>query len=229
MTNDLTDIRKFENVIVRERYSAETDYKKDALFQVEILSSRTKTPLNSAVFRNVPSKYSVTEVFDEGEGLYSYIVDRQIRLMATYPAYEDMIAAGFGDARVRIFVLTDPAEKELLTLKKNYGVLTDTYFDLNNRLVTNAYLMLDQVVTLMNRHPGIKLEIEVHTDNQGNAAALLLLSQARAQVIMNYLINRGVNAGRLTAKGYGGARPVASNSLWLERRFNRRVDFRIIN
>jgi len=227
--NDLTDIRKFENVIVRERYSAETDYKKDALFQVEILSSRTKTPLNSAVFRNVPSKYNVTEVFDEGEGLYSYIVDRQIRLMATYPAYEDMIAAGFGDARVNIFVLTDPAEKELLTLKKNYGVLTDTYFDLNNRLVTNAYLMLDQVVTLMNRHPGIKLEIEVHTDNQGNAAALLLLSQARAQVIMNYLINRGVNAGRLTAKGYGGARPVASNSLWLERRFNRRVDFRIIN
>lgn len=226
---NLTDIRKFGSVIVRSRYSAETDFKKDALFQVEILSSKTKTPLNSPLFRSVPPKYSVTEIFDSAEGLYSYIVDRQMSVMAAYPAYEEMIAAGFGAARVRIYVLTEPAEKELLVLKRNYGVLTDTYFDANNRLVTNAYLMLDQVVTLMNRHPGIKLEVEVHTDNQGNAAGLSSLSQARAQVIVNYLVNRGVSAGRLTAKGYGGARPVASNSGWLERRLNRRVDFRIIN
>jgi len=144
------------------------------------------------------------------------------------PAYSEIIASGYSDAKVRIFVLTDPAEKELLILKKNYGILTDTYFDVNNRLVTNAYLMLDQVVTLMNRYPGIKLEIGVHTDDQGTVYSQQSLSQARALVIMNYLINRGVKADRLTVKGHGGVRPISSNDSWLERRLNRRVDLKII-
>jgi len=47
-------------------------------------------------------------------------------------------------------------------------------------------------------------------------------------VIVDYLTNRGINASRLTAKGYGGARPVASNATWLERRLNRRVEFIVI-
>ncbi len=112
-------------------------------------------------------------------------------------------------------------------LKRNYGVMTDTYFDARNRLVTNAYLMLDQVVMLMNKYPSLQLEIGVHTDNQGISGTLERLSMTRAQTIVNYLVNRGISANRLTAKGYGGSRPVASNSDWLDRRLNRRVEFTI--
>jgi outer membrane protein OmpA-like peptidoglycan-associated protein len=170
----------------------------------------------------------VKEKFDDKSGLYSYYVDEQMTLMAAYPGYADMILAGYSDASVRLCVLTDPAEKELLVLKKNYGVLTDTYFDANNRLVTNAYLMLDQVVMLMNKNPGLKLEIGIHTDNQGSVASLMSVSQARALVIVNYLINRGISGNRLTAEGYGGTKPVSSNATWLDRRLNRRVEFSII-
>ncbi|MRS04887.1 OmpA family protein [bacterium] len=106
--------------------------------------------------------------------------------------------------------------------------MTDTYFDARNRLVTNAYLMLDQVVMLMNKYPSLNLEIGVHTDNQGVPSVLQNLSQTRAQVIVNYLINRGVSAGRLTPHGYGSTRPVASNANWLDRRLNRRVEFSVI-
>ncbi len=226
---NLIDIREFENVKIKNQYSAETDIRKDAVFRVELLSSRTKTGLNSTFFRNVPSIYRVKEIFDERSGLYSYIVDEQMTLMATYPAYADMIMAGYNDASVKIYVLTDPAERELLMLKKNYGVLTDSYFDAKNKLVTNAYLMLDQVVMLMNKYPGIKLEVGVHTDNQGTATSLMSVSQARALVIVNYLINRGISGNRLTAKGYGGTKPVSSNANWLDRRLNRRVEFSLIN
>jgi outer membrane protein OmpA-like peptidoglycan-associated protein len=225
---NLTDIRQFENVIVKGHYSAENDFMKEAVFQVEILSSSERIPLNNSIFRNVPSKYDVKEIYDPARKTYSYIIDEQISLMETHPAYTDIIESGYSKARVRIFVLTDPAEKELLILKKNYGVLTDTYFDVNNKLVTNAYLMLDQVVTLMNRYPGIKLEVGVHTDNQGSINVLKSLSQTRAQVLVNYLINRGISGDRLIARGHGGVRPVASNAGWLERRLNRRVDFKII-
>ncbi|MFZ1270780.1 MAG: OmpA family protein, partial [Bacteroidales bacterium] len=92
----------------------------------------------------------------------------------------------------------------------------------------NAYLMLDQVVMLMNKYPSMNLEIGVHTDNQGTAYNLERLSQTRAQVIVNYLINRGIASGRLTPRGYGSTRPVASNAGWLDRRLNRRVEFTIV-
>ena len=118
--------------------------------------------------------------------------------------------------------------KSLLSLAKNYGILTDNYFDNYDRLTGNGYLMLDQIVILMNRNPGIRLEIGVHTDNLGLAANNLTLSQTRAQVMVSYLIKRGINSSRLIAKGYGGTRPVASNMFEKDRKLNRRVDFRLI-
>ena len=226
---DAADLRHYENVRILDQYSAEEEYMKEAVFQVEVLSSPTKVELTNPIFRNVPTKYSLREVQDSGTGTFSYVIDQEMTLMAAYPAYSEMLAVGFRSATVKLFVLTDPAEKELNILKRNYGVMTDTYFDSRNRLVTNAYLMLDQVVILMNKYPGIKLEISVHTDNQGGTAwTLQRLSDTRAQVILDYLVNRGISASRLISKGYGDIRPVSPNNTWLERRLNRRVDFTII-
>jgi outer membrane protein OmpA-like peptidoglycan-associated protein len=224
----VADLMRFENLKITGQYSSEAEYLKEAVFQVEILSSKTQMALSNAIFRSVPAKYTVREIHYPETGTYSYVIDQEMNLMAAYPAWNEMVNGGFRGATIRLFVLTDPAERELNVLKKNYGVMTDTYFDPNNRLVTNAYLMLDQVVMLMNKYPGIKLEIGVHTDNQGVAGTLERLSQTRAQVIVNYLINRGVSASRLTPKGYGGSRPVAPNTGWLERRQNRRVEFTVI-
>ena len=222
------DLRQFENVIIKGQYWADTEFLKEAVFQVEIISSRTKMELTNPLFRGVPAKYSVREVFYPEAGTYSYVIDQQMSLMAAYPAYREMLSLGFRSTMVKLYVLQDAAERELNVLKRNYGVMTDTYFDARNRLVTNAYLMLDQVVMLMNKYPSLKLEIGVHTDNQGVPTALQTLSQTRAQVVVNYLINRGIAASRLTPRGYGSTRPVASNATWLDRRFNRRVDFTII-
>lgn len=222
------DLRQYRNVLIRGQYSAEAESMKEAVFQVEVLSSKTKMELTNPIFRGVPVKYSVREVHYPETDTYSYVIDQQMSLMAAYPAYSEMLALGFRSATVRLYVLTDPAERELNALKRNYGVMTDTYFDVRNRLVTNAYLMLDQVVMLMNKYPSLKLEIGVHTDNQGVPSALQTLSQTRAQVIVNYLINRGVAASRLTPRGYGSTRPVATNAGWLDRRLNRRVEFTVI-
>ncbi len=175
-------------------------------------------------------KYASKEEFDPEAGIYSYIItDEQMGLMATYPAFREIAGSGFKDARIKLKIITDPVEKELNNIKKNYGILADTYFDSYGRLRANAYLMLDQIVILMNRNPDIRLEVEVHTDNTGSASNNLTISRTRAQLMVNYLINRGINTARLTAKGLGGTKPVASNINEEGRRLNRRIDLKVIN
>jgi outer membrane protein OmpA-like peptidoglycan-associated protein len=224
----LIDLREYENVRILSEYSAESEYKKEAVFQVEILSSKNRMAHDNPIFRSVPAKYTVREVRNEEAGTYSYVIDQQMTLMAAYPAFREMVTGGYKGATVRLHVLKDPVERELNVLKKNYGVMTDTYFDTRNRLVTNAYLMLDQVVMMMNKYPSLKLEIGVHTDNQGTAWNQQSTTQSRAQVIVDYLVNRGINASRLTPRGYGSTRPIGPNGTWLERRLNRRVEFTVI-
>lgn len=138
------------------------------------------------------------------------------------------MGSGFKDARTEIEILKDPAAKELSNVLRTYGNLSDSYFDINNRFTANAYLMLDQIIRIMNKYPELKLEIGVHTDNMGTTENNLISSQRSAQVIVNYLASRGVISKRLVAKGYGETKPVSSNFLEKDRKLNRRVEFTII-
>jgi OmpA-OmpF porin, OOP family len=76
--------------------------------------------------------------------------------------------------------------------------------------------------------PGTVLEIAGYTDNTGDGAANLTLSQQRADAVRNELIKSGVDPAMLVAKGYGTANPIASNDL-LEGRFrNRRIEYHVL-
>ena len=71
----------------------------------------------------------------------------------------------------------------------------------------------------------LKGEISGHTDNTGNAAANVALSDARAKAVVAYLIKQGIAADALTAKGYGADKPIANNGTEDGRARNRRVEF----
>jgi peptidoglycan-associated lipoprotein len=62
---------------------------------------------------------------------------------------------------------------------------------------------LDTLVTLLKENPTVAIELMAHTDCRGNDADNLVLSQKRAQSVVDYLITKGIQQGRLTAKGYG--------------------------
>lgn len=72
------------------------------------------------------------------------------------------------------------------------------------------------------------IEIEGNTDNTGDSASNLRLSQQRAGAVRDYLVQRGVDASTLTTKGNGDTKPVASNDTEEARFRNRRIEFIIV-
>lgn len=90
--------------------------------------------------------------------------------------------------------------------------------------------ILDAVGEVMRRHPDLRLEVTGHTDSRGAEAYNRRLSEARAQAVRGYLLDRfALAAGRIEARGYGETRPVASNANDTGRALNRRVEFRVLN
>jgi len=91
-------------------------------------------------------------------------------------------------------------------------------------ILPDSESVLGEIVKLLQQNPDLKLRVEGHTDNQGNAAANQSLSEKRAQAVVAWLTAHGVEAGRLTAKGLGQTKPVEDNSTEDGRAKNRRVE-----
>ena len=93
---------------------------------------------------------------------------------------------------------------------------------------SDSYAELDRLVALLSDIPSLKIELSGHTDNVGSVSFNELLSQRRADAVVNYLVGQGVDKKRLSAKGYGQSKPVDSNNTAEGRALNRRTEFEII-
>ncbi len=86
---------------------------------------------------------------------------------------------------------------------------------------------LDGIVAIMKQFPEAKFVVEGHTDSQGAAAYNQKLSEKRAKAVMDYLVKKGIDAGRLSSVGYGEDRPIADNRTRAGRAKNRRVEINL--
>jgi OOP family OmpA-OmpF porin len=102
-----------------------------------------------------------------------------------------------------------------------YGI----HFDTGKAVILpDSGQILGEIVKLLQQNADLKLRVEGHTDNQGNAAANQLLSEKRAQAVVAWLSAHGIPTARLTAKGFGQTQPVADNGTDDGRAKNRRVE-----
>ena len=95
-------------------------------------------------------------------------------------------------------------------------------------LLPDSYSELDRLAKVLTDNPELKIEISGHTDNVGDPALNVKLSEDRVATIKNYLTGKNISAKRLSGKGYGGSKPIASNATEETRKLNRRVEFIII-
>ncbi len=123
----------------------------------------------------------------------------------------------------------NPFEVNIKHLSPKSFVLNDCNFETGKAdLLPEAYAVVDELVAYMVRKDDEKIEIGGHTDNVGSAKSNLVLSEARANTVRTYLIAKGIDSARVTAKGYGFSVPVASNKTAEGRAQNRRTEVKIL-
>jgi outer membrane protein OmpA-like peptidoglycan-associated protein len=104
------------------------------------------------------------------------------------------------------------------------------HFDSNSAILKSQYTQeVDNLIFLMKLFPNSTYEIGAHTDNVGTEKANFELSQNRANSIVNYMIDNGIDANRLFPVGFGESNPRADNSTEAGRALNRRVEFKVID
>jgi len=118
----------------------------------------------------------------------------------------------------------------------NGGFKGDGVFKFNNvnfatgsaQLTKESAAEIDNLAAIMKAYEGVKVEIQGHTDNTGNAAKNKTLSQARAASVVGRLMGQGVDASRMAAVGYGAEQPTADNGTAEGRAANRRIEAKLV-
>ena len=108
-------------------------------------------------------------------------------------------------------------------------VLRNVFFDFDKSILKNeSHIELDKLVAYLSSNQNLKIEIGGHTDNQGNDDYNMNLSLQRAKSVYNYLISKGISADRMSYKGYGETKPIATNDTEEGRQLNRRTEFKVV-
>jgi OmpA-OmpF porin, OOP family len=108
--------------------------------------------------------------------------------------------------------------------------LNNLFFDKGkDALLPTSFPELDRLVILLSENSAMQIELQGHTDNVGGVKENQLLSENRARKVADYLIQYGINATRVTTKGFGASKPLAPNDKEENRKKNRRVEFMIMS
>lgn len=107
--------------------------------------------------------------------------------------------------------------------------LYNVYFETDSfKILPQSEPELQKLVTFLKNNSGLKVEIQGHTDDTGTAEFNKTLSEKRAQSVVDYLVENGINSQRLNSAGFGESKPVATNNTEEGRRLNRRTTIKIL-
>jgi outer membrane protein OmpA-like peptidoglycan-associated protein len=97
-----------------------------------------------------------------------------------------------------------------------------------HKLMDESMGELESIYQMLKENPKMKIKLEGHTDNRGNAKANLALSKKRVEEVKKFLVNKGIASNRISIKAYGGSKPIFIGDSEEEREKNRRVEMRIL-
>jgi OmpA-OmpF porin, OOP family len=125
-----------------------------------------------------------------------------------------------------------PFSKDIYLQPIEVGItvrLKNIYFDFDKTtLKKESFVELNKVVEFLKENRSVEIEIAGHTDNKGSDDYNANLSQGRSQSVVDYIVSQGIESSRLSAHGYGEAKPIDTNDSDAGRANNRRVEFTVL-
>lgn len=122
------------------------------------------------------------------------------------------------------------ADQMKLALDQKGMIALYINYDTNKSdIKAEAMPTMDEIFNLLSENPNLKISIEGHTDNVGNAQYNKQLSELRAKGILEHLTNKGIKGERLKSAGFGDSKPIADNNTEENKALNRRVELRKIS
>ena len=202
-----------------------------AIISGDILTTTDKKPVEAVLTMTPQNDKLKPEVkkYDPATGSFSFVVPLK-EVYNFVPYAKGYLAIGeLVDLSKEISYREIKKDFYLMPLEVgNKGVLNSFTFEQGeSHLQAPALKDLDRIAQAMNDFPTLEILFEGHTDNQGDFQLNLKLSEERVEEVKNYLISKGIASDRVTTKGWGQTRPIASNATEERRRLNRRVEFTI--
>jgi len=205
----------------------------DVLISAKVVDAKTNKPIEGA---------SVTLTDKEGNPIKTKLTDNEGNADFLIECSKDVVAEGrmdeFENAKVNIAATTD--EEVDVTIKLNpiekiitprELVLNPIYFDFDKwNIRSDAAFELDKVVEAMKKYEDLNINIVSHTDRRGSEKYNMSLSEKRAKATLEYIVSKGIDAGRLTSEGKGETEPAVNCTRCTkeQHQLNRRSEFLII-
>lgn len=199
-----------------------------------VYNAKTKEPLSaSLIYETLPDGVEAgTGISDPANGAFKIVLpyDKNYSIRASADKFfaisenlnlDSMVKAGFKEIHKDLYLV--PIEIGQVVR------LNNVFFDFDKwDLRPESFVELDRVVKLLKENPKIEIEMSAHTDSKGSDEYNFRLSDNRARSVMEYILSKGIDAGRITSKGYGESMPVSENETDEGRQLNRRVEFKIL-
>ena len=133
------------------------------------------------------------------------------------------------EASARMLLNKRPAQPNVVVAGKEIKLKKQVHFQHDSaEILPDSQGIIEELAEVMSKRPDIKnVEVQGHTDDTGAAAYNLRLSQSRAQAVVDAISSHGIDASRMTAKGYGQEKPLVPNTTEPNRAKNRRVQVMI--
>ena len=124
--------KQSNQIAISETFNDDLNERDEIIYKLEVLTSKQRYTSQSNAFDRIPFKYSISEIYDQKEGVYKYFVDEQRDLISLYPAFKEMLSIGLAEVKIVKEKLKHPAQIEFSRLLRRNGVSMDQYFDSRN-------------------------------------------------------------------------------------------------
>ena len=218
--------------IVRIKPAEETKPKPVVLISGKVLDAKTKLPVQAEI------SYQYLPEGTEAGVATSHVTSGDYQIILPYGNFYSYRAAapGYYAVSENLDLKEFKEYKEIVQNLYLVPIQTGEVIRLNNiffdtgkwDLKSESFNELNRVSQLLKDNPAMTIEISGHTDNVGAEDFNILLSGNRAKAVVDYLLSQGIASERLNSKGFGKAKPVASNDTEEGRKENRRVEFTIV-